>query len=559
MTLTRAATTATDFARRHPYITLAAACLVAGALFRQGAPHLLTGTGACLLLAVVLVLLAMQWRAVVGGFRRRPVVAGLCTGGALLAVVGFFVGTHPAVYLFTLALLVVWLTALYLLSKDLLQTWHVALMLAFLSYMLHLAYTLYAPFYSFQHDLGEPGGTTGHLSYIEYFVNSNFQLPQFDLRERFGYQNPPLHHLLAAIWLKAAAALTRDYGAALESLQLLPLFYTGCVTITGYKLLREFDLDGLPLLVPFAVICLHPTLVIFSGLLNNDVLCLALTMLAALYALRWYKNPSMGGILKIAVAIAMAMFTKTSGALVAPAVAFLFVARLVQSKPAAHRQLFAQFVAFGCVCIPLALWWHVYYSVKFGTPLFYVPPQPLDSPQYVGGYPAFQRLFGLAPCQFENLYCNWGQQPWPYYEYSIPATILKTSVFGEFSFAYNPYTRVPAPLLFYSNVAMVVVSAGAALYSLLARQTTQSRVMRLFLAVFYLGVVGSYVQFCFKFPHSCTMNFRYIAPTFLIGCVFIGTALQGAPKAARWGIYALSAGFCAASCLFWGAVGLMVW
>ena len=95
-------------------------------------------------------------------------------------------------------------------------------------------------------------------------------------------------------------------------------------TILSYKIFKEFSLKRWGLLIPFAIVCFHPSLILLSGSINNDMLCLTFMMASILMAIRWYKNPRIRTILPVALCIGLAMMSKFSGALVAPAVAFLF-------------------------------------------------------------------------------------------------------------------------------------------------------------------------------------------------------------------------------------------
>lgn len=551
MKLTPTVLYAQNFAKNHPYAGLAIACLFSLAIFSPSAPKVVSPGGFCLVLGVLLFAITCLRRQLLQFLRDFPAIFFAILFVAFLASYGFFASQAPLTYLFFLCAVFAAICLIYLTDKKKLETWHIAFLIGFLSFILHLIFILYTPFDVLQHDLGDPGTTYGHISYIEFFINNNFALPQFDLRQMYGYQNPPLHHLVAALWLKIAGKLTTDYYAAIESLQMLTLFYSGWVTITCYKFFKELGLTKAALLVPFAIVCAHPSLVLFAGLLNNDVLCLALMMQAALFALRWYKNPSVANILAIAVCIGLSMFTKSTGAMLAPAVAFLFLVRLLQSK-GQWRRLFIQFAVFGLVCIPLGLWWNIYYLLKFNVPLFYVPNQGVDSFQYIGHYPAWQRLFDFNPMQFKMLYHDWGNV---YYEYNIPVAIFKTSVFGEFNYAYNPYLKFPSVVLFYSNIALIAASLLAMLHGFFAGKNFS---IKAFLLIFYFCVMASYVNFCFAFPHSCTMNYRYILPSFIIGCCFLGFSIKQLHKAAkpfaivcRTLIFAISGIFCFSSFLFY--------
>ena len=166
-----------------------------------------------------------------------------------------------------------------------------------------------------------------------------------------------------------------------------------------------------------AILCFHPTLILMAGSINNDILSALLMMAAALWTLRWYRAPSFGRILCIALCIGLAMMTKLSGALVAPAVAVVFLIKLIQSRKAPGR-LIGQYAAFGAAVFPLGLWWGVRNLLRFGTPITYVPMIADTDVQYIGHIPVLQRLFDFSPHQFSSVFMAWGNRNADYFEYN---------------------------------------------------------------------------------------------------------------------------------------------
>ena len=46
--------------------------------------------------------------------------------------------------------------------------------------------------------------------------------------------------------------------------------------------------------------------------------------------------------------------------------------------------------------------------------------------------------------------------------------------------------------------------------------------MKVFFGGYQILLFANFISFCFKFPHNCSMDFRYIVPTMIIGAMFIG-------------------------------------
>jgi len=53
--------------------------------------------------------------------------------------------------------------------------------------------------------------------------------------------------------------------------------------------------------------------------------------------------------------------------------------------------------------------------------------------------------------------------------------------------------------------------------------------IRCFLLIGYAVLFISYINFCYNFPHQCTMNFRYMVLTVLFPAVAAGLAIGHAP------------------------------
>ncbi len=63
----------------------------------------------------------------------------------------------------------------------------------------------------------------GHLGYIGYLYY-NHHLPDFDTRTAWSFSHPPLHHAIAALWVKLNVKLGVELELAIENIQLLTVF-----------------------------------------------------------------------------------------------------------------------------------------------------------------------------------------------------------------------------------------------------------------------------------------------------------------------------------------------
>ncbi|MBQ8928560.1 MAG: glycosyltransferase family 39 protein [Oscillospiraceae bacterium] len=421
-----------------------------------------------------------------------------------------------------------------------------------LSFVLKFYYILYTSCYTRQHDFGVFHGTGegdgGHTGYIEYLLY-NHHLTDFNVMDHSQYYHPPLHHALCAVWIHINEnILGVGFDQARESLQTLSLFYSMCIIITAYRILRYFKLEGAALYAPFLIVAFHPCFILLSGQLNNDVLSIAFMMGAVLCTLYWYRERTLKNILKIALCVGLGMMTKISAGLVAPPIALVFLIVFIRDFKQDVWKLVRQFVIFGCVCIPLGLWFGIRNFIKWRVPLTYVVRLPEGLLQYIGEQDYGKRITDFSLYQFESVFENWlaideaGNRV-SYNEFNPLVTLLKNSLFGEFihadSFAEGSWGVGFSFLLFW----IAVLVAALAVVSLVivccshAGKTGAAPTEKALFASFYVLQMVSFYKMAADYPFTCTMNFRYITPTVIIGALFLGMLVRQLgehhPKAAR--------------------------
>ncbi|MCR5730712.1 MAG: glycosyltransferase family 39 protein [Ruminococcus sp.] len=427
-------------------------------------------------------------------------------------------------------------------------------------FILKLSYILCTDYLTRQHDVGGfENNNAGHAGYIIHLME-NHKLPDFDLRTVWQFYHPPFHHIIAAIWMKLNETIFGfNNTEAAEGLQTLTLFYTMCIMIAAYKLIKHFNIKGKAALAALAIINFHPSFILFAGSINNDVLSVALMMWAAVYTLDWYKAPTTKNIVKIALCIGLGMMTKLSAAIIAPPTAFIFIMVLIKNIKTNAKNILLQFVCFGLICVPLGTWFQIRSLTKWDIPLGYVQEMPVESPQYVGDRSYSSRLTDFSLLRFNKVYEIWKEEdvetdsiinifdPSPdpskinisysgETESNPSLGMFKTAVFGEFIRGFKiddtqfsifndeaPTIRrildYSAIVLFWSSVILGLTSLAAMAYSFKLKGIINEKI---FLAFFYLFMLFSFYKMCSDYPFTCTMNFRYITPTVITGALFGG-------------------------------------
>ena len=418
-----------------------------------------------------------------------------------------------------------------------------------LGLIIRFVYVAYTDWNIRQHDVGD---TEGHLAYMLYIMKGDaplesfreggffaFHLPDFDVSDgHWQFYHPPLWHFLCALWMKLQMYLGVAFETARENVQVLSLYCSGVILLASHSLFKRFNLRGGGMLLACMLVAFHPTFIILSGSINNDVLSLALTLVSLVLAIDWYRKPSFRRIIPLAFAIGGAMMAKLSAGTVAFAVAFLFLLRFI--KTGQPGKTLGQFGVFGALCVPTALWWQIRNLIAHGVNPLYVPGLSENSSQYVGFRSKLARLFdpsalfdfGVYPARAtKNLSKAYG---FTYYEYCIPLAALKTSLFGEYYLgASDPVFSAVAAVLFACAVCVSAATAACAVYygvcALRSLKTHGFYAKYGFSAaelaavlIFIATQIVSYVMFCFKFPHFCTMDYRYIALLAVMAALFFG-------------------------------------
>jgi len=456
-------------------------------------------------------------------------------------------------------ILMIWFTVFSVNGK--LNAERAILLLLAAGFLIRLLYGLNTPITVRQHDVEQFGVGYGHAGYIEYFFN-NMKLPDFDPTTVWQFYHPPLHHILAAFWLKIMTAFRLPWERALESIQFLTAFYSAASMIICVKIFEILGLKGKGLVIATALIAFSPSFIIFSGSINNDILSITFT-LAAIYAtLKWVKTGKWSDIIQIALFIGLGMSTKQSIGAIAPAIALVFIFELMARKGERLRMI-GQFAVFAVICIPLGLWWPVRNHLLYGSPLAYVPMLAENSFQYIGNYSFVERFLFPPSVSFSSNFILWGSA-WnqPTCEFNVWSGLFKTAAFGEYNIAYaSSAGEWLTTVLAVANIAIGLIGFGALVYYLIKKRSMTPRQKPLIYGV-YVFVLLSYLSFCYTFPHTCTMNMRYASPLLVIGSYFFarlaGDLLKNEKKPVKaigYGMAGITAVFCISSAIIYTTLG----
>ena len=434
----------------------------------------------------------------------------------------------------------------------------IILVIMLLSSIMHLFFLMTSKFNLSQWDMGGFfSGRGGHDGYIEYLYDNNFVLPQFDPRLKWQYYHPPLHHLIEAFLLRLQTLCGVDLKIAVQNVQYPPVLYTMISTVCAYLIFKEMKLKKAAVICSSAIVAFSPAFMFVGEFFNNDILSLMFTFLCILYTLRWYKSPTVGNILKIALFFGLGMLSKMSVALIALSVAVIFLYSLIKQVMLKDKKTFwryfGQMCAFWGLAAPLSLYWYVRNFIRFGVPFGYVPESILEE-QYIPEN-IIQRIFDFSPKLFSNPYFNTIEYEDTFNEYNPIVALLKTSASdtGIIRFQFGFWMGY---VTLWTTVIIALTAFVLMIYVIFSKNSFDI-IYKVFFGSAYIVYLVSYEYFCIKYPYICTEQIRYAMPLILIGALFIGLGLKELLRK-KSGIFVLSGYFTSLSVIVFSLTSIFV-
>lgn len=371
----------------------------------------------------------------------------------------------------------------------------------------------------------------GYVFYIKY-IQENYSLPDWDVSKTWALAHPPLHHMICAVWLEInEKSFNIDESLALESLQILSLFYYLCIIILAYKIFRYFKLTGIPLYCSLAIIVFFPAFILLSGSVNNDILSVAFIVGTMLNALYWKQNPTLMNIFNISLCFGLGMMTKVSTGALAPALFFLFVYTFIKSSN--KKQLLKQFLLFLIVSIPLGTWFNIRNYVKYKIPFLFVHnmADANDSKlQYIGEKSYFERITDFSLEQFKSIYVQNKHYGCRRNDYNPLIVLMKSALFGHLTNNINnknlremTFLNKISIYFFITLVIISLISIFSMFYMVLPNTKNKPfKCEYIFMFIFFITLILALYKHSYNGPYIPYMTFRFITPTAIIGQLFFG-------------------------------------
>ncbi|MCR5673887.1 MAG: glycosyltransferase family 39 protein [Lachnospiraceae bacterium] len=449
------------------------------------------------------------------------------------------------------------LIVLVIFRKDIPLTGVLAAMIT--GAFIKIAYVIYTPVWCRQHDVVDFGAGEGHAAYMEYIL-SHKALPDFDPRSIWAFFQPPLHHVISAVWMWMNIRLGISEGRMHKNVQILPLTYMCLMMLIVYLICRQLNMRKRGTLAAMLVVSFHPIFILMSGSINNDALSVMLTVLAIYVAILWYLYPTTLKAVALALAIGFAMMAKLSSALIAPPVAVLMIYKIMQDtgKLKDKQKVISyvlELIVFAVIVFPLGLWWTIRNKLLFDMPANYIPPVG-EAVEKFGFVPTFADIRTASPFLYMK------NNGFAYDEYNLILATVKSSLFGEGDFAnMSPALSVIGWMLLGISVVIILIQMIAAVRICCNKEAGPDKGIKLFLACTVAVFTAGYIAFALSGKNLSAMNPRYCAAIFTVLPVFTGIycdrLLVLEKKAAHYLIISASVIFAALSGIFYLCVGLL--
>ncbi|MBR3211157.1 MAG: glycosyltransferase family 39 protein [Bacilli bacterium] len=387
---------------------------------------------------------------------------------------------------------------------------NIVYLIYFAGLMIRTVYILKTDITIRQHDVGSID-EEGHLAYI-YILYSTFKLPTTNI---WQFYHPPLWHFIASLWMRLHTILNQD-KIALEGIQALTVCLSSLTILITNKICEKLKMKDIHRCLTILLIAFHPTMIILSGSINNDILMIMLEYLIILLLINWYKEANYKNTILLAIVTGLCVMTKMNGAVMAVPILYVFFAKAwdlfvknKKMKKAYIQDFLLKMFIFGMISLPIGLWFQVRNIVLFDTNNVPNPGKGL----YVGKHSFISRFLTI---DFPSLFRYAFTKP----EYNLPSYLIKTSVFGEYS--YGKMGLVEIVLVVLSVIILLISTILMIKYLIKDRKNVTINM----LIVTLVTNLISMIVFNMKYPYICYMDFRYVAIVILPIIVMITYSLN---------------------------------
>ena len=349
---------------------------------------------------------------------------------------------------------------------------------------------------------------SGHLGYI-YTLFTSYHLP---LTNDWQFYHPPLWHILGAMWLFINSLFKVDINYAIEGIQILSLLLSSFMIIIADKICLKLKMNNKIRCLVLGLIAINPTLIRFSGSINNDCLLTFMEALVLLKLFDWYDDSNIKNTIKLAIVTGLCVMTKMNGAIMAVPIMYVFIKKLIEiikKDKTKIKNYISKIVLFGMVSLPIGLWYQVRNLIKFGESKV---PEPGDW-LYTGNHSFISRFLTINTHQLFNYAVMSDDDNWISF-------IIRSGIFGEFEFNIKRWLFIMLIVLLCIFIIIFTLSVVCYLF-----KKKKNIYINTLIITWFVSIAASLI-FYYKYPYACSMDYRYVAICLLCSNIFVGYMLK---------------------------------
>ena len=381
-----------------------------------------------------------------------------------------------------------------------------------LGFIMRIGYMLYTPCNIRGHDVGEISENGyGHATYILTIMKKHM-LPN---NNQIQFYQQPFFYILGSIISKIVNSILHknDLFSLVDAAKIISCFASCSILLVSKQLFYEIKLNKSAQKIAIIILSFLPNFYLMGGRVNCDALATWFMTLSLLYTIKFYKEQSWNNIIILAFIYGCAMMTKISCGIMAVFTSVVIIKCLyIHFKNRTFKKIFLKLCIFSIISFPLGLWFSIRNYILFNQKFTYVLEQDVNSQLYCGDHSLFSRFCILSLKNiFSSPYAN------PFGDFNYPAYLIKCMAFGEFNL--NKTGIVPIMLLF-SILILVFVFIISLFF--VCKNYKNSKIIIRAMALIFLFIYLTSIKFNINYPFGCSMDFRYIEITAVIGSIFIG-------------------------------------
>ncbi len=397
-------------------------------------------------------------------------------------------------------------------------------LLILLATLAHVVYTEVTPYTARSHDVW------GHVEYVESIAD-NHRIPADDAC--WSCYHPPVYYtLMAPVW-SAAEMFGFPPTRALQWASLCFSFVMVAVGIGALRLL----MSGSALWISSILWAFWPVLFLVAPRVGNDQLFFVAHVVCFCASLGYVVKKKAWCLILGAAACWIAFWTKSTGSV---SICIWLLGFLLGYFP--REKFLPKISEWAGLGVMAALGVSIVLKILLGENLV-GNASGLNGALRVGSDPVNFLYFDI-PGYLSSLYANaWSDEGGRQYFWNY---LMKTSLFGEFQIRTDAFGKWTASIINYSFFGLLIFAAVG-----FWKKKFNKAILLLFFQALLFVLALAVLRF--KYPYSCSNDFRYIVPVLLSFVPFVGWGICKEGASVKWKVAGILcvAFFVGATCLLY--------